>query len=219
MYREWSTVWLEQPIVVRVWYYNDLFFRSKEELWISDLLVDQNKTCSLWPFISERLAAPVSIAGRAHHLAASLSYTDKTYCNISIDGEVIGGDVDIKIPRTYLETWPEIRRRGFLHLLFEIVYFARFNVGVRATLCIFFLFVISVLYYFTQAVHLSWEFTLSLLLQSTAIVMLGVLPGGLVIVFTRWRMWEKLYALIHQRKLDAPPVCLETDQQLGTVNI
>ena len=47
MYREWSTVWLEQPIVVKVWYHNTWFFRLREELWVSGLLVDRNKMAIL----------------------------------------------------------------------------------------------------------------------------------------------------------------------------
>ena len=109
MYREWSTVWLEQPIVVKVWYRNDWVFRLKEELWIGGLLVDHNRIglINKSPNVSlcERLAAPVSIADCVYHLEVLISHVNyKTYyCNILLDGEVIGGDVDVnKIGRAHV---------------------------------------------------------------------------------------------------------------------
>ena len=104
MYREWSTVWQEQPIVVKVWYHNDWVFRLREELWVSGLLVDRNKIglISKSPDVSlyERLAASVSIADQVHYLEVSISHIScKTYCNISLDGEIIGGDVDFAVDR------------------------------------------------------------------------------------------------------------------------
>jgi hypothetical protein len=67
MYHEWSTVWLEQPIVVKVWCRKDWVFRLKEELWIGNRLIDRNQIGFTWlgpdVLIRERLAAPVRNVG------------------------------------------------------------------------------------------------------------------------------------------------------------
>jgi hypothetical protein len=219
MYREWSTVWLEQPIVVKVWYHSDLlFFRLREELWIGNMLVDRHKiwAWSSYVFICERLAAPVLIADRVHHLEVSICHRDcKTYCNISIDGEIIGGDVDVNVPQTDLENWSEIRRRrGFRHFLVEDSYFNILKLFRALTLYVLMFTAMSVFLCFMCAIPIPWDFASSLFLQYTAVAILGGLFGGLAIGFSHWRTWEKFYAqtLAHQRKFDAPPVRLEIDK-------
>jgi hypothetical protein len=218
MYHEWSTVWLEQSIVVKVWYRNDLFFRLKEELWIGNRLVDRNKLglINKSPDLSlcERLAAPVSIADRVHHLEVSISHVNyKTYyCNILLDGEVIGGDVDVKIPRTDLTTWSEIRRRGFRHFMIEYMYSNMLNIVFRVTAFTIFFFSLGIFSNFMRGTPIAWEFTRSLILEATTLVAPFWLFVEIAIGFSHWQMWEKLYAdlLTHQRKLDAPPVRLES---------
>jgi hypothetical protein len=207
MYREWSTVWLGQPIVVKVWFHT---YFIKEELWIGNHLIDRNK---IWTWRSEelaskRLAAPVSIADRVYQLEVlGFGIDSKNYCNISIDGEIIGGDVDVKIPRTDLGTWPEIRRRGFLHFLVVTIYpnILKLIIGIAG----FSIFVFSIVsfYYFVNAIPINWEITVTWFLQNIAAIIFGVSAG----YFVRWRTWEKLYAqtIAHQRKLDALPVRLE----------
>jgi hypothetical protein len=218
MYREWSTVWLEQPIVVKVWYHNDFIFRLREELWIGGLLVDRNKIglISKSPDVSlcERLAAPISIANRVHHLEVSISHVNyKTYyCNISLDGEVIGGDVDVKIPRTDLGTWPEIRRRGFRHFMFEYMHSNILKIVFRVAAITIFFFSLGIFSNFMRGTPIAWEFSRSLFREATLAVPLWLfaeLASGSVL----WQMWEKLYAdtLAHQRKFDAPPVRLEIE--------
>jgi hypothetical protein len=219
MYREWSTVCLEQPVVVKTWYRKGYFFRLKEELWIGNRLLDRNKIWtgnSDW-FICERLAAPVSIAESVHHLEVSIYHHNyKNYhCNISLDGEIIGGDIDVKIPRTDLGTWPEIHRRGFRHFMFEYMHSNILKIVFRVAAVTIFFFSLGI---FGNFVHgnplpIDWEFARSVLYK--------IAPMGIFWLFAEvsfgyfpWQMWEKLYAqtLAHQRKLDLPPVRLEIDK-------
>lgn len=219
MYREWSAVWLEQPIVVKVWYRKGYFFRLKEELWIGNMLVDRNKFWIRNPgFICERLAAPVRIADRVHHLEVSIYHHNyKNYhCNISLDGEIIGGDIDVKIPRTDLGTWPEIHRRGLRHFMFEYIHSNRLKIVLRVAAFIIFGFSLGVIGNFVHGnpLPIDWEFARSVLHQATTQIGLFWLFAEVAIGYLTWQMWEKLYAqtIAHQRKLDLPPVRLEIDK-------
>ena len=218
MYREWSTVWLEQPIVVKVWYHNDFVFRLKEELWIGGLLVDRNRIglINKSPNVSlcERLAAPVSIADCVHHLEVLISHVNyKTYyCNILLDGEVIGGDVDFKLPRTDLTTWSESRRRGFRHFMVGYMYSNKLKIVFRVTAFTIFFFSLGIFSNFMRGTPSTWDFTRSPLLEATTLAVPIWLFVELASIFLLWQMWEKLYAdkIAHQRKLDLPPVRLES---------
>jgi hypothetical protein len=217
MYREWSTVWLEQTIVVKTWYRINWFFRFEEELWIGNRLVDRNKIGLTWlgtdVSICERLAAPVSVADRVHYIEVSISHINyKTYyCNISLDGEVIGGDIDVKIPRTDLGTWPEIRRRGFRHFMFEYMRSNILKIVFRVAAFTIFFFSLGMFSNFMRGTPLTWAFARSLLLEVTTLIVPLWLFAELVIGIFPWQTWEKFYAdtLAHQRKLDAPPVRLD----------
>jgi hypothetical protein len=211
MYREWSAVWQEQPIVVKVWWHNDLFFRLKEELWIGDLLVDRNHSRGSGLFIRERLAAPVSIADCIHQLEVSIFTIDKTYCNISIDGELIGGDIDFKIPHTDLDRWPDTRRRGVLHFLFDYTRSTILKLVLTGSALIIFLFSIAMFFFFTRNIAITWELVRFQLWE----ISIGIAPAwlflGLASGLSIWYRWEKVYAqtLAHQRKLDLPPIQLD----------
>jgi hypothetical protein len=217
MYREWSTVWLEQPIVVKTWYRINWFFQFKEELWIGNRLVDRNKIGLTWlgtdAMIWERLATPVSIADRVHYLEVSISHVNyKTYyCNILLDGEVIGGDIDVKIPRTNLGTWPEIRRRGFRHFMFEYIYSNMLKIVFRVAAFTIFFFSLGMFSNFMRGTPITWEFARSLFLEAPILMAAFWLFIELWIGVFHWQTWEKFYAetLAHQRKLDASPVRLD----------
>ena len=231
MYREWSTVWQGQPIAVKVWYYNILFFRLKEELWIGDLLVERNKMRSwfLNGYTLERLAIPFSIDDsfserqrqRVHHLEASFYYSDKPYCNISVDGEIIGGDIDLKIPQIDLTVWPDIRRRGFLHFIVKYMRVDVLKIIYTEAMYLVFLFPLGyICFYFTLPSPIVWESTVSVSIKLTYFAMIISLLGGLAISFNRWRIWGQLYAdnLTHQQKLKAPAIRLESGGVLKDVS-
>jgi hypothetical protein len=218
MYREWSTVWLEQPIVVKVWYRKGYFFRLKEELWIGNRLVDRNKSWTGNPdeLIRERLAAPVSISETVHHLEVSIYHHNyKNYhCNISLDGEIIGGDIDVNIPRTALGTWPEIHRRGFRHFMFEYMHSNILKIVLRVAAFTIFGFSLGIFSNFMRGTPISWEFTRSMLHEATAQIGSLWLFAEVAIGYLTWQIPEKLYAqtIAHQRKLDLPPVCFKIDK-------
>ena len=219
MYCEWSTVWVEQPIVVKVWYRNDWVFRLKEELWIGNMLVDRNRIglINKSPNVSlcERLAAPVSIADCVHHLEVLISHVNyKTYyCNILLDGEVIGGDVDVNIPRTDLTKCSEIHRRGFLHFMVKYMYVDILKIVYAQIIYLTLLFPLTyICFYLTIPTPIVWESSVSGFIKITSFTIIMSLLGVPTISFNRWQIWEKLYAdtLTHQRKLDLPPVRLES---------
>jgi hypothetical protein len=218
MYREWSTVWLEQPIVVKTWYRINWFFRFEEELWIGNRLVDRNKIGLTWlgtdVSICERLAAPVSIVNRVHYIEVLISHVNyRTYCcNISLDGEVIGGDIDVKILCTDLGTWPEIRRRGFRNFMVEYIYANILKIVFRVAAFTIFFFSLGMFSNFTRGTPITWEFARSLILEATILIAPLWLFAELWIGFLHWQTWEKFYAdtLAHQRKLAAQPVRLDT---------
>jgi hypothetical protein len=217
MYREWSTVWLEQTIVVKTWYRINWFFRFEEELWIDNRLVDRNKIGLTWlgtdVSICERLAAPVSVANRVHYLDVLIAHVNyKTYyCNISLDGEVIGGDIDVKIPRTDLGTWPEIRRKGFRHFMFEYIYANMLKIVVRVAAFAIFSFSLGMFSNFMRGTPITWEFARLLFLEAPILIAALWLLIELWIGFLHWQTWEKFYGdtLAHQRKLDDPAVRLD----------
>jgi hypothetical protein len=217
MYREWSTIWLQQPIVVKVWYRNNWFFLFKEELWIGNMLVDRNQIGLTWlgpdVLICERLAAPVSIADQVYYLEVLITHVNYRtyYCNISLDGEVIGGDVEVKIPRTDLTTLSGIHRRGFRHFMFDYMRSNILKIVFRVAAFTIFLFSLGIFNNFMRGTPITWELTRSLLLEATILIAPLWLFAELWIGFLPWQTWEKFYAdtLAHQRKLDAPPVRLD----------
>jgi hypothetical protein len=93
----------------------------------------------------------------------------------------------------------EYMRSNILKIVFRIAAFT------------IFFFSLGIFSNFMRGTPITWELTRSLLLEVTTLIVPFWLFAELVIGVFSWQTWEKFYAdtLAHQRKLDAPPVCLD----------
>jgi hypothetical protein len=205
---QWSATWEGHPILVQT-RMNLLW--STDELWVDGILVDRQKS-SAWflteNFAIECLAAPVCISDRVHNIEVLMTQgTFRPYRNILIDGELVGGDVDInlksrRIDFTKLETF---RRKGIGRYLVDVITILSLTFGVLAPLITIIDFVII------NSFVYPYQISLGLILQSCLFGALGGVLFGLWFGTTTWRVYGVLYAdsVSHRQKLSAPPQSLD----------
>jgi hypothetical protein len=199
MYQEWSVTWQGQPIVVRTWV-NWLW--AKAELRVGGIIVDRSKSYGLFrsaDYASECLAAPISLIGNLYNIEVLIIQGSfKCYCNILVNGEVVGGDLVVNLKIRDTNVWEKIRKRGMLLFLLKCSCLFGLEICLVAALLGGYLF-----YKFQYTSNL----TMAIAKWSAAGLLSGLL-GGLVVGLTMWWSSESIYSasLAHRSKLAAPPL-------------
>ncbi len=92
--KQWEVVWNGHQIVVRNWW--DILLRTGEELVVDNTPVQQEKS---WGRMSRNLYGEIGADSEVHKVRVhigSINWGLNTGCQIFVDDELIGGDMNKK---------------------------------------------------------------------------------------------------------------------------